>query len=162
MDEIRCSIKIEDRAEGRPARLVGVLMPYNTEARDRREVFEAGSLSWDARGIIVNRMHQRASPIMRVIPIVEGNEVRIDAEIPSTAAGLDCLAEVRSGLLVSLSVEFRSVREKFVGGCRRIAEAVLTGAAVCDAGAYEGATVEARAKIEREQAWARWQREMVL
>ena len=37
---------------------------------------------------------------------------------------------------------------------RRIASAVLTGAAVCDAGAYEAATVEARTlELERE----RWQ-----
>ena len=50
MDEIRCSIKIEDRAEGEPARLVGVLMPYGTEARDRREVFEPGSLTQVGRG----------------------------------------------------------------------------------------------------------------
>ena len=69
MDEIRCEITIEDRAEGEPARLVGVLMPYNTEARDRREVFETGSSSWDPKGIVVNRMHQRSSPIMRVVPI---------------------------------------------------------------------------------------------
>ena len=58
-NEIRCSIKIEDRAEG--VRLVGVLMPYGTKARDRREVFETGSLSWDAKGIVVNRMHGKVS-----------------------------------------------------------------------------------------------------
>ena len=63
MDEIRCSIKIEDRAEGEPARLIGVLMPYNTEARDRREVFETGSLTWDdPKGIVVNRMHSKVQP----------------------------------------------------------------------------------------------------
>ena len=36
-NEIRCSIKIEDRAEG--VRLVGVLMPYGTEgARQARGI----------------------------------------------------------------------------------------------------------------------------
>ena len=162
MDEIRCSIKIEDRAEGEPARLVGVLMPYGTEARDRREVFEAGSLSWDAKGIVVNRMHQRSAPIMRVVPIEQDGKLMINSEIPNTAAGRDCESEVRSGLLASLSVEFRSVRESVVGGCRRIASAILTGAAVCDAGSYESATVEARAKAVEDLEWARWRREQVL
>ena len=38
MDQFLCSIKIEDRAEGKP-RLIGTLMEYGTEARDRRESF---------------------------------------------------------------------------------------------------------------------------
>ena len=147
MNEIRCSIEVRE-TEGKPARLIGVLMPYGERAKDRAELFEVGSLTWPESGIVVNRMHRRDSPIMRVVPIVEGNEVRIDAEIPATSAGLDCLAEVRSGLLASLSVEFKSVRERFAGGVRHLVEAVLTGAAVCDAGAYESATVEARAKAD--------------
>ena len=72
MDEIRfCSIEIRaDQSRQSAGRLVGVLMPYGTEARDRREIFEAGSLTWsDPKGIVINRMHQRASPIMRVIPV---------------------------------------------------------------------------------------------
>ena len=161
MNEIRCSIKIEDRDEGQPARLVGVLMPYNTEARDRREVFDPGSLSWPESGIVVNRMHRRDSPIMLVVPIVEGNEVRIDAEIPTTSAGLDCLAEVRSGLLASLSVEFRSVRETVVGGVRHLSAAILTGAGLVDSGSYAGATVEARAEAVR-RASERHLREFLL
>ena len=162
MDEIRCSIKIEDRAEGEP-RLIGTLMPYGTEARDRRELFEAGSLTWDdPKGIVVNRMHQRASPIMRVIPVEVEGRLMIDAPIPDTVAGRDCASEVRSGLLASLSVEFRATKQTIVGGVRRIAAAVLTGAAVCDAGAYEAATVEARAKAERDTEWSRWRREQVL
>ena len=149
MDEIRCEITIEDRAEGEPARLVGVLMPYNTEARDRREVFETGSLSWDPKGIVVNRMHQRSSPIMRVVPIESEGRLMIDQELPDTAAGRDCASEVRSGLLTGLSVEFHAIRESFVAGVRRIAKATLRGAAVVDAGAYESATVEARAEAAR-------------
>ena len=142
MDEIRCEIRIAQEAD-KPARLVGVLMPYNTEARDRRELFEAGSLTWDPKGIVVNRMHQRSSPIMRVVPIEAAGKLTINSEIPDTAAGRDCVSEVRSGLLASLSVEFKSIKEDFVGGCRRITSALLTGAAVCDEGAYEAATVEA-------------------
>ena len=160
MDEIRCKIEVRE-VEGKPARLVGVLMPYNTEARDRREVFEVGSLSWDVKGIVVNRMHQRSSPIMRVVPIEAEGRLTIDAPIPDTVAGRDCESEVRSGLLGSLSVEFRSVRERVVMGVRRISEALLTGAAVCDAGSYESATVEARALAVR-RASDRHTREFML
>ena len=76
----------------------------------------------------------------------------IDAPIPDTAAGRDCVSEVALGLLASLSVEFRAVKQTIVGGLRRISAAVLTGAAVCDAGAYEAATVEARTQ-KRRQVW---------
>ena len=155
MDEIRfCSIEIRaDQSRQSAGRLVGVLMPYGTEARDRREIFEAGSLTWsDPKGIVINRMHQRASPIMRVIPVEVEGRLMIDAPIPDTAAGRDCVSEVRSGLLASLSVEFRAVKQTIVGGLRRISAAVLTGAAVCDAGAYEAATVEARTQ-KRRQVW---------
>ena len=44
MDEIRCSIEVRE-VEGKPARLVGVLMPYGERAKDRAEVFERSSLT---------------------------------------------------------------------------------------------------------------------
>ena len=159
-NEIRCSIEVREVADVN--RLVGVLMPYGERAKDRAELFEPGSLTWDdPKGIVVNRMHQRSSPIMRVVPIEQGGKLMIDSEIPDTAAGRDCAAEVRSGLLASLSVEFRATKENIVAGVRRIAAAVLTGAAVCDAGAYEAATVEARALAVR-RASDRHTREFLL
>ena len=90
MNEIRCEIRLAED-EGKP-RIVGTLMPYGTEARDRREVFEAGSLTWPEDGVILHRQHERAQPIMRVLPIVEGNEVRIDQSLPDTSAGRDAAA----------------------------------------------------------------------
>ena len=155
MDEIRfCSIEIRaDESRQSAGRLYGVLMPYGTEARDRREIFEAGSLTWDdPKGIVVNRMHQRSSPILLAVPVEQDGKLMINSEIPDTAAGRDCVREVRSGLLGSLSVEFRATKQTIVGGLRRISAAILTGAAVCDAGSYEAATVEARAQ-KRRQVW---------
>ena len=147
MDEIRCSIEVRE-IEG-VNRLVGVLMPYGERAKDRAELFEVGSLSWDdPKGIVVNRMHKRSSPIMRVVPIEVDGRLTVDTPIPSTAAGLDALAEIRSGLLTSLSVEFRAIRQSTVAGVRRISQATLWGAALVDAGSYESATVEARARVE--------------
>ena len=155
MDEIRfCSIEIRaDESRQSAGRLVGVLMPYGTEARDRREIFEAGSLTWDdPKGIVVNRMHLRSAPIMLAVPIEKNGKLMIDSEIPDTAAGRDCVSEVRAGLLGSLSVEFRATKQTIIAGVRRISAAVLLGAAVCDAGAYAAATVEARAQ-KRRQIW---------
>ena len=83
-------------------------------------------MSWDdAEGIVVNRMHQRASPIMRVIPVEVEGRLMIDSPIPDTVAGRDCASEVRSGLLASLSVEFRATKQSVVNGVRRIASAML-------------------------------------
>ena len=110
MDEIRCSIKIEDRAEGQP-RLVGTLMSYGERARDRAETFLPGSLKWDESGIILNRQHSRKNPILKFTPTESEGRVLIDVELPSTVAGLDALAEVRSGLFGSLSIEFKSIKE---------------------------------------------------
>ena len=160
-DEIRCSIEIRE-VEGKPARLVGTLMPYGERAKDRPEIFERGSLSWPSDGVVLRRQHNRQQPILRFTPVEVDGRVMVDAEIPSTAAGADCAAEVRSGLLVGLSVEFRAVSQTIVGGCRRITAAVLTGAGLVDSGSYEGATVEARAKADRDREWESWQRELVL
>lgn len=149
MDEIRCSIEVRED-EGKPARLVGTLMAYGERAKDRPEVFEVGSLKWDAaNGIVLNRQHQRSAPILRLHPVeVEGRLV-VDEVIPDTVAGRDALAEIRSGLFRGLSIEFRAVRQTIVGGVRRIGDAVLSAAALVDSGSYEAAVVEARAKAER-------------
>ena len=161
MDEIRCSIKIENRAEGEPSRLTGTLMVYNERAQDRPETFLPGSLRWDAGGIILNRQHSRKNPILKFSPVESEGRVLIDVEIPTTTAGADALAEVRSGLFGSLSIEFKSIKESFVAGCRQISEAILTGAALCDAGAYSGSVVEAR-ELAARRASDRHTREFLL
>ena len=96
-------------------------------------------------GIVLNRQHSRKSPIMRVTPTVEGNEVRIDAPLPDSTAGRDAAVEVRSGLMTGLSIEFRATAETFVSGVRRITAAILGGVGLVDSPAY-GTSVEVRAK----------------
>ena len=147
MDEIRIAVEIR-AAEARvgPGRLFGVLMEYGKRARDRAELFEAGSLTWPEDGVIVNRQHTRAAPILRVVPIVDGDKVRIDAPLPDTSAGRDAAAEIRSVLFRGLSVEFKATAQTIVGGVRRITEAVLSGAAIVDSPSYAAASVEVRAK----------------
>ena len=146
-DEIRMKIEVrEDESRAGPGRLVGVLMAYGTRATDRAEVFEIGSLKWDAAGIVVNRQHQRSNPVARILPTIEGQKVVLDSPLPDTAAGRDAAAEIRSGLMRGLSIEFRSVRQTFVNGVRRISEAVLTGAGIVDSPSYSGSSVEVRTK----------------
>ena len=156
MDEIRCKIELrEDENRLGPGRIYGVLMAYSERASDRAEVFEPGSLSWPESGIVINRQHLRQSPILRCVPVVDGNEVKIDSPLPDTTAGRDCAAEVRSKLMTGMSIEFRALKETFVGGVRRISEAVLSAAAVVDAPSFAGSTVEVRAKPrqKRRQIW---------
>ena len=159
MEEIRCEIRIEE-AEGKP-RLVGTLLPFNVRAKDRAEMFLPGSLKWDAKGIVVNRMHQRASPIMRITPTSSPTGLTVDAVIPDTSAGRDAAEEIRGGLLTGLSVEFRATAQTIVGGVRKITAAVLSAAALVDSPSYP-APVEVREHELRDQEWERWQREMVL
>ena len=149
MDEIRCKIEIREGGEEKPSRLVGTLLPFGEVAKDRPELFERGSLSWAEGGIILNRQHQRGSPILRFTPIEKDGKLVIDEPIPSTTAGNDALAEIKGGLFRGLSIEFRAVRQTIVAGVRRISEAVLTGAGLVDSGAYESATVEARAEAAK-------------
>ena len=155
MDEIRCAVEIrEDESRLGPGRLYGVLMAYGKMASDRREIFEAGSLKWDTAGIVVNRQHERSSPIMRVVPIESEGRLMIDQRLPDSTAGRDCAVEVRAGLLTGLSIEFRSVRQTFVNGVRRITEAVLSAAAIVDSPSYSSSTVEVRAKPRhKRQIW---------
>ena len=155
MDEIRCEIRLAE-VKG-VSRITGVLLPYNTEARDRREVFEVGALSWPSDGVTLRRQHDRQFPIMQVLPVVEGNDVRIDQPFPETQAGREAALEIRQGLFKGLSVEFRSIKENIIGGVRRIREAVLVGAGLVDSPAYAAAvvTAEARAKAEAKAKWER-------
>ena len=146
MDEIRCSIELrEDENRSGPGRIFGTVIKYGVEARDRKEVFELGSLSWDGP-LILNRQHERKNPIQLVTPILVGDEVRIDEQIIDSSAGRDAAVEIRSGLLTGLSIEFRATAQSVVNGVRRITAAVLGGVGLVDSPAYEAASVEVRAK----------------
>ena len=148
MDEIRCKVEVRE-VEGKPARLVGTLLPFNEQAQDRAQLFERGSLSWPEGGIVLRRQHNRAQPILKVVPIQDEEGLKVDALIPSTVAGKDAAEEIRSGLLTGLSVEFRATKQTILSGVRRIAAGVLCGAGLVDSPSYSQATVEARAEAVR-------------
>ena len=125
-DEIRCSVELrsDDTRQG-PGRLVGRIMKYGERATDRAELFEPGALSWPAEGVVLQRQHARGAPIMRVIPALVGDELRIDQALPDTTSGRDAATEIRSGLMRGLSVSFEAQRQHFAGGVRRIQKAAM-------------------------------------
>ena len=153
--EIRFAIEV--RAErGSPGRLRGTLMKYGERASDRPEFFRDGSLSWPEGGVVLNRQHERSSPIMRVIPKTDGAEVRIDSRIPDTVAGRDLVSEIRSGLFHGLSVEFEALEEGFAGELREIRKARLLAAGVVDEPSYPAARVEVRKRRELDSRSDLW------
>ena len=157
--EIRCKVELrEDDTRQSPGRLYGVLLRYLERASDRPELFERGSIDLDAikanGGIVVNRQHTRAAPIMRVTPELRGDELVIDQALPDTQAGRDAAVEIRSGLMRGLSVEFKAIRARMVSGVRRISAATLVAGGLVDDPSYAGSTVEVRDKGQTE-TWLR-------
>ena len=145
-DEVRCAIECrEDETRRGPGRLVGRILTYGARARDRAELFESGALSWPDDGVVLNRQHARGAPIMRVLPVRVGDELRIDQPLPDTVAGRDAAVEIRSGLFRGLSVSFQAGRQSFAGGVRRIQSAAMTAVGLVDSPSYD-APVEVRAR----------------
>ena len=139
----------EDETRQSPGRLVGTILTYGEMAGDRREVFEPGALTWPAEGIVVNRQHNRAAPIVRVTPEVRGAAVVVDQPLPDTSAGRDAAREVREGLFRGFSIEFRAVRQAYRDGVRYIQEAGLFAVGLVDSPSYAGSTAEVRGKRVR-------------
>ena len=67
--------------------MTGTLIVYEKRAGDRPELFERDAIHWPELGIVINEMHQRNSPVLRVIPFLDGDELRIDGVLPDTQAG---------------------------------------------------------------------------
>ena len=147
MDELTFEIRqMEDPTRESPGRLVGTLITYEERAHDRPEVFVRGALTWPENGILVNEQHNRQAPILRVIPFLDGDELKIDAALPNTQRGRDTVENLRQGVYTGLSVEFQSRSEGRRGPLREIRSAILGGAALVDTAAYRGSTVEVRAE----------------
>ena len=142
----------EDASRQSPGRLVGTVLTFGEEARDRREVFEPGSLKWPSEGVILNRQHVRGSPIMRIVPEVRGSQIVVDSPLPDTVAGRDTAQEIRNGLFKGLSVEFRAVKQTYRAGLRHIQEAILAGVGLVDQPSYAGSLAEVRSK-KRPKRW---------
>ena len=153
-DEIRCSVELRaDETRQGPGRLVGRIVRYGERALDRAELFEPGSLTWPADGVVLNRQHVRGAPIMRVIPIERNGELLIDQPLIDSSAGRDAALEIKAGLMTGLSVSFQAQRQAFAGGVRRIQLAAMTAVGLVDKASYD-APVEVRQRREgRRRLW---------
>ena len=156
MDSLLCEVRFEaDESRQTPGRLTGTLLTYEQPARDRPEIFTRGALSWPEHGIVINEQHNRASPIIRTVPFLEGDDVRIDVALPDTQRGRDAGIMVRNGTLTGLSAEFYARQEGRRGGLREIRGGLLVAAGLVDRASYAGSKVEVRAwQLDREML--RW------
>ena len=149
-DELFIEVRFEDdETRASPGLLVGTLMTYEERAGDRPELFADGSLEWRENGIIVNEQHNRAAPILRAVPFLEGREVRIRQPFPNTQRGRDAATNLREGVFTGLSVEFAVMSEGLRGPLREIRKALLTGAALVDRASYSTSTAEVRQRTGR-------------
>ena len=148
-DELLCEVRFtEDETKATPGRLVGTLLTYETRASDRRELFKRGAIHWPESGLVVNDMHDRRAPILRAVPILDGDTLRIDAEIPDTQRGRDAATNLRMGVQTGLSLEFYAEKETRRGGIREILRAFCPRAALVDTPSYADSLVEVRAKLD--------------
>ena len=108
-----CEVRFsEDDTRQSPGILSGVLMPYGVKAQDRAEMFELGALTWPDDGILVRRMHDRSSPLVKVVPYLDGTDLRIDSPLLNSTAGRDQQQKkCEAGVLTGLSVEFSATKE---------------------------------------------------
>lgn len=147
-DHILTEIRFEaDDSRQSPGRLTGTLIRYGDVSPAHRERFANGSLSWPQNGIVINEQHNRQAPIVRAIPFLDGDAVKIDVRLPNTQRGRDAAVNVREGVLTGLSVEFRAISQSYVDGIREIREAFLPSAGLVDSPSYKDSLVQVRSKV---------------
>ena len=147
-------IRLQDDPDRQgPGRLVGTLMPYETRAVDRAEMFAQGALHWPAEGVLLREQHNRQAPIVRFTPTQKAGAVEVAIPLPDTQRGRDAAVSVRNGTLRGLSVEFVAERERQASGVRIVERARLVGAGLVDSPSYAGAGVEVRDKGRRARLW---------
>ena len=136
-----------DETRESPGTLTGVILRYGDRANDRNEVFEQDSLHWDpVLGITITEQHDRNQQVVRAMPFVVGNEVRLSVDLPNTTRGRDVATNMRADLPLysGLSVSFRPEKVTRRGGLRVIQRGFLARAGLVDTASYRGSTVEVR------------------
>jgi len=134
----------ELRASGDGRIIEGTVVRYGDVADlgPYRERFESGALVMDD-SMLLNIQHDRGRPVARLgTGSLTGRAggVEMRAEVVKTRAGEDALEAVRVGLLRGLSMEFRSIEQRWERedekGLRIVEKAVLHGVALVDKPAY--------------------------
>ena len=103
MEQLTCEIRYsQDDTRQTPGRVTGTLIVFEKRAGDRPELFERDSIHWPELGIVINEMHQRNAPVLRVIPFLDGDELRIDGVLPDTQRGRDAATNIREHVYTGL------------------------------------------------------------
>ena len=133
----------EDVTRSGPGRITGTILPLGRIAGDRKEVVIPGAVQWPSEGVKLLAEH-RGREVMRFVPVERDGELQIDEALPDSELGRFVADEVRSGRRSGLSVEFHALAAAMVQTVREIRSALVTGAAIVKAGAYNQATAEVR------------------
>ena len=139
-----------DETRESPGHIRGVLVTYGEQAKDRPDVYEAGSLGWPERGVVLNEMHDRKQLIKRFTPYLSGAELRVNFQLPPTMRGRDAAQMVRDGTYTGLSMEVArdSIVATYRAGVRHISRGQLVAAALVDEAAFLGSVVDVHGKRE--------------
>ena len=140
---------VEFRVQGRT--LTGTALRYGDISPGFRERFLVGAFG-EVETIDVNLQHDGSVVLARGASLEDSAEaLRVSATLPE---GSGVLALVQRRALNGFSVEFRPTAEhRDALGVRVIEAATLTGLALCDRGAYPGATAEVRSGNGRRRLW---------
>ena len=128
-----------------------MLVTYGERAKDRPDVYEQDSLSWNKeRGIVLNESHDRTQLIKRFTPYLDGAELRVDFPLPATQRGRDAATLVKDSTYTGLSIEVArdSIVASYRAGIRHITRGTLMGAALVDEAAFLGSVVDVHGKRE--------------
>ena len=141
--------------------IAGLILPYGEKAKlaGFTEEFKPGAFANLPTDLILNRQHDRAQPLARTpdsVTLTETDQgIQIEADLSKTQPAREALEEVRAGILRGFSVEFRALRDSWLGKHRIVEKAVLVDVALVDRPAYEGATVKRRYSNPRKiPTWA--------
>jgi HK97 family phage prohead protease len=148
---------VEFREAGGDGRtLTGLIVPYNETTEDspyaQGERFVPGSFRKAVREfrgrsrkrpLLLFRGHDHSTAIGLATDLTEGDEGLVgEFRLGRTPGGDAALVEHREGLLGSMSVGFRALRDRRGDdGAREVVEAAILEASLVPIGAYEGAQV---------------------
>ena len=155
-------LEIRETANGLPE-LRGVVMKYGSAAKIGRmtERVQAGALTPDPSGAMLNFQHDRQRPLARTdgggLELIDSAEaMTMRATLPKTTMATDALELVRAKVIRGLSVEMIVEGETWDGMDRTITAARMIGVALVDTPAYPESALEARwkaAQPRRPSAW---------
>ena len=143
LERVYCEL----RAEGERG-IAGTALRFGTVADVGgrfKERFAPGSIEL-REPALVNREHRGTEPLAVVQFTLNGEGLEVRADLPHGARQDAALADVHTGKLAGLSIEFRATGQRWIGGVREITAAVVTGVALCVSPVYPDAQLELRAR----------------